>query len=281
VASLYRKPVWVTNRLTGERTKTQSKKWWGQFRDSTGRLHRRPLATDRKAAETMLRDLERKTERELAGLIDPTEEQRKRPLKQHLEEYLKYQRNRGVTAKQLVTLRGQIQKVIDAGRWRLIGDITATSVMAFLGDLKSQGRSAQTMNHYLKSVKSFTAWLVRNRCTLIDPLVHMARQNVAIDRRHDRRALTHDEFAALVEAARNGKPVEGLVGPDRAMLYTIAAWTGFRKAELSSLTPRSLDLEGSPPTATVAAGFSKRRRRHASAASRSGCATPSLAGDET
>jgi integrase len=132
--------------------------------------------------------------------------------------------------------------------------------MTFLGDLKSQGRSAQTRNHYLKSVKSFTAWLVRNRRTLVDPLAHVARQNVAVDRRHDRRSLSDTEFSALFEAARAGGSVEGISGPDRAMLYLLAGWTGFRKSELGSLTLQSLDLDGSPPTATVAAGFSKRRR---------------------
>lgn len=44
-------------------------------------------------------------------------------------------------------------------------------------------------------------------------------------------------------------------------MYALAAWTGFRKGEIGSLTLRSLDLESDPPTATVAAGFSKRRRK--------------------
>jgi integrase len=84
--------------------------------------------------------------------------------------------------------------------------------------------------------------------------------NVSTDRRHDRRALSSEEFAALIAAARSGPPIEGISGPDRAMLYILAGWTGFRKGELGSLTLRSLNLDGNPPTATVAAGFSKRRR---------------------
>jgi integrase len=45
------------------------------------------------------------------------------------------------------------------------------------------------------------------------------------------------------------------------MLYILAAWTGFRKGELGSLTPRSLRLDDDPPTATVEACYSKHRRR--------------------
>ena len=44
------------------------------------------------------------------------------------------------------------------------------------------------------------------------------------------------------------------------MLYILASWTGFRKGEIGSLTLRSLRLDDDPPTATVAACYSKRRR---------------------
>jgi integrase/recombinase XerD len=129
------------------------------------------------------------------------------------------------------------------------------------GDLRTKGRSAQTYNHYLKSLKSFTRWLVRDRRIHVDPVAYVTRLNVATDRRHDRRALSPDEFARLLEAARVGKSIEGISGPDRAMMYALAAWTGFRKGEIGSLTLRSLNLEGNPPTATVLASFSKRRRQ--------------------
>ncbi len=45
------------------------------------------------------------------------------------------------------------------------------------------------------------------------------------------------------------------------MMYVLAAWTGFRKGEIGSLTLRSLQLDADPPTATVQACFSKHRRK--------------------
>ena len=44
------------------------------------------------------------------------------------------------------------------------------------------------------------------------------------------------------------------------MLYMLAAYTGYRRNEIGSLTRQSFDFESDPPTLTVAAGYSKRRR---------------------
>ena len=75
MANLYRKPIVVVDPKTGEKTKTKSKKWWGQFKDASGRLRRHPLAIDKGAAQAMLNELVRKVEREKAGLVDPTDAQ--------------------------------------------------------------------------------------------------------------------------------------------------------------------------------------------------------------
>ena len=69
---------------TGEQTTMKSKKWWGRYRASNGKERRVPLAADKSAAQAMLNDLVRKAEREAAGLIDPTDDHAKRPLKQHI-----------------------------------------------------------------------------------------------------------------------------------------------------------------------------------------------------
>ncbi len=158
----------------------------------------------------------------------------------------------------LVGLRDGLR--VDATARDFTGDLYGVVVRDRETWTTGQGRSVQTRNHYLKSVKSFTRWLVRDRRTLAD-LAHVSRLNVATDRRHDRRALSPEEFRRLLDAARNGKRVQAMSGPDRAMMYALAAWTGFRKGEIGSLTLQSLDLDGDPPTATVAAAYSKRRRK--------------------
>jgi len=260
MASLYKKPVWKKDPATGQKVKTKSAKWWGQYKDALGRLRRVPLAVDKQVAQAMLNELVRKVEREKAGLVDPWDEQQKRPLAEHLREFERYLKHRGVSLKQITGNLAKLQRIATQRKWRRLADITAGSVLEFLGGVRQQGLSAQTYNHYLTAVKQFTRWLVRDRRLLHDPLSHLSRLNVHTDRRHDRRALSPEEFVRLVEAARQGKRVEGISGPDRAMLYILAAWTGFRRRELGSLTLRSLRLDAQPPTATVAACYSKHRR---------------------
>jgi hypothetical protein len=64
----------------------------------------------------------------------------------------------------------------------------------------------------------------------------------------------------MVEAAINGSTVEALPGPDRAMVYILAAWTGYRRAELASLTLRSFKLRSDPPSLAVPASHTKNRK---------------------
>jgi integrase/recombinase XerD len=260
MASLYKKPMMIVDPTTGKKVKGKSKKWWGQYKDALGRLKRVPLCIDKAAAQAMLTQIVQRVDREKAGLVDPTEEQRKRPLYNHVAEFKSYLVNKGVTDKQIGESIRQLQKMIDGSKWKFIGDISATGAMDFLGQLRRDGLSAQTHNHYLKAAKQFTRWLVRDRRTTIDPLVHLSRLNVRTDRRHDRRALSASEFESLLLSARNGKRIEGVSGPDRAMMYVLAAWTGFRKGEIGSLTLQSLRLDDDPPTATIAACYSKHRR---------------------
>jgi hypothetical protein len=49
------------------------------------------------AAQAMLNELLRKVEREKAGLSDPTEEQRKRPLGEHVTDFQRYLTNKVVS----------------------------------------------------------------------------------------------------------------------------------------------------------------------------------------
>jgi len=260
MASLYKKPVVVRDPKTGQKMKGKSRKWWGRFRDESGREKRVPLATDKVAAQAMLNELVKRVERRAAGLLDPFEEHRKRPLKQHLIDFVGYLKNKGNGRGYVNTTRQRIRAILEGCKFDRMDQISASRVQAFLSDLRRSGRSAASSNHYLRAIKMFTRWLVKDRRSPDDPLVHLSQMNVDADRRRIRRPLSMEEFARLLKSAESGPPIQRIPGPDRVVLYILGVYTGYRRNEIGSVTRQSFDFESDPPTLTVNAGCSKRRR---------------------
>ena len=240
----------------------RSRKWYGEFRDAEGIARRVPLATDKAAARAMLNEIVRKAERKQAGLHDPFEEHEKRPLSDHLRDYRVHLQSKGDTEKHIDQTIRRIKLLLDGCGFRRLSDIEVTRIAAWLAEQRGTRErfSAQTSNFYQGVAKAFCAWLQTHDRMPKNPLVTLKRLNVATDRRHDRRALDEDEFRRLIQSAANGPEVERLGGPDRAMLYILATWTGFRRGELAALNLRSFDLDSELPTVRLLARHSKRRR---------------------
>jgi integrase/recombinase XerD len=263
MANVYKKPIPINDPKTGKKVNAKSKKWWGRYRDERGVERRVPLATDKSAAQAMLNELVIKAERRAAGKIDPFEDHAKRPLKEHVDDFADHQRSKGNTKQHVGEIATKVRKIVTGCKWTFTRDITASASQRHLAEMRDGGLSVQTSNYYLRAIKQFTRWLVRDRRMQDDPLVHLSMLNVKVDRRHDRRALTSEEFSRLIEATMCSPPVVCMPGTDRAMMYVLAAWTGYRKTEISSLTKRSIQIDGEPPTVTVAAAYSKRKRQDA------------------
>jgi integrase/recombinase XerD len=261
MASLYRRTIVTTDPETGEVKKKRSRRWYGRYNDQYGRDMRVALCQNKDAAQLLLAELVRKSDRMRAGLELPIDEQVKMPLKRHLVDFEAHLKGKGVSQKHLVETLTQVRKIVTFAKWKFPTDMTTAAVTRFLADLSVRGLSAQTHNHYLKSIKSFCNWMEREERLIKNPVKYVSRLNVQADRRHNRRALSHDELTRLIEAAECGGPMEGILGRDRAMIYALAAGTGFRKGEIGSLTLRSFDLESDPCIVTVQAAFSKRRRK--------------------
>ena len=233
---------------------------------------------DRKATEALARKLETEAMLRRKGIIDTKADQyaaaNAGPLMErdaednvtggHLADFHAAMLARGVTDKQAFEVRGKVARVLDLCEAGRISELSPSAVQGAIAGLRESseeqtGLSLQTCNHYLKAAKQFSRWLRKDGRCRDDALAHLSGYNVALDRRHDRRALTDDELARLIDAAEAGPVVRGMAGADRAMLYRLAVHTGFRANELRSLTPESFDLNATPPTVTVCAGYSKRR----------------------
>jgi integrase len=241
-----------------EKVTKKSRKWYGRVPGSRKPV---PLSANKVAARQILAELVRKAELGRAGITDPFEAHRKRPLTGHLadrEEVLKARNN---TADYVRLKLARARKIIDACRFTFISELSASRVEAALADMRREPRfGTQTSNHYLAAIKQFVRWLVKDRRTAENPLAHLEGGNVRPDRRHERRELSDAELVNLFQTAHSSGRVRKLKGPDREMLYLVSVYTGLRASELASLTPTSFSLEDTPPTLTVEAAYSKHRR---------------------
>jgi len=262
MASLYRKPVILRDPRTGQRIKTKSKKWWGRFVDAAGREKRVPLAVDRAAALALLNEHVRRAERERAGLIESTDEHRKRPLAKHLADYERYLHSKQSSPRYVELAVARVKTIVAGCRFRSISDFSPSKVLHWLRDQRDRGQfGIATSNDYLVAIKAFANWLVRDGRLATNRLKHLQRLNAETDVRRQRRVLAPDELERLVQAAAaSRRTIDRLAGPDRTIVYRLAALTGLRAQELASLTPRSFDLDGEPPTVRVEACYSKHRR---------------------
>ncbi len=215
----------------------------------------RPIAAKREEAVMLRR----------TGQVDPLQERfaasGRRPIREHLLDFRKAFAGKGDTAQHVYETYTQAGKIIDLCGATYPSDLTGSAVQEALRAIRDKGRSLGTVNHYLRSIKTFSRWLARDKRTRDDALIVLEAYNADTDPRHVRRELAPDELTWLVNTTRERTRAEHKIpGPDRAMAYRLALGTGFRVKELRSLTPESFDLDADPPTVTVKAANSKRRR---------------------
>ncbi len=244
----------------GVRATRDSAKWYVEYRDAQGIRRRVPGYTDKAATQQLASELERNAERRRAGLVDEFAEHRKRPLAGHLDDWHDALAARGSSRDHANLVKSRVQRALTACGFVYPTDVSASRLQSYLGKLRDDGLSVQTVNFYLQAVKQFCRWLVADRRIPDSPVAYLRGGNVRTDRRHDRRALSTEELRRLLEAARTAPTRYGMPGPERAVLYELAATTGLRAAELRSLTLGAFDLQGDPQTVKVRAAYSKHRR---------------------
>jgi site-specific recombinase XerD len=240
--------------------------WCAWVKDADGKRQRVRLSSNKAAAQVMLSKMLLEAEEGRAGIRTKRTGAGKLVLTDLLAEYERHKLDRGVTPKQATQSVFRCRIVFDATGMLKLADLDHTPVERHLADRRGRakrdgGISTQTSNHVVVGLKAFGNFLVKTDRVAENPFKHLGKMNVEADIRHVRRALTADEFARLIHATRDAKAIRGLMGSDRAALYTVAAMTGLRANELASLTPASFSLDVATPTVTVEAGYSKHRKK--------------------
>lgn len=244
---------------------TSDESYWAKYRNAAGKICRTRLKVkDKSIALRKLAEILRTVERERAGFVDTQLEQIKRPLSEHVDEWVASFDER-ITEKRRIEMPQRVRKLVRLAGWKKLTDITEKSTVEALNKLRVSDKAmnkrragAQTRNHYLAHIKQFVRWCVPERLG-VNPIAKIKRHNVEMDVRHERRQLSEDEQRKLLECtAKSCRVLFELDGPSRALLYKLALATGFRRGELQSLTQDSFDLERR--TVTLAAKFSKHRK---------------------
>ncbi len=262
MASLFKPTYTAKDPATGERITKTAKKWYGRLRDADGILRSVPLCNDKAAAQAMLAQELRRQERISAGLEEPTP-MHVESLAKLVERFEKHLKNKGDSAKHVSQTVSRINAIIAGTKCQKPTDIKADRVGDWLTKQRNTKKrfSNRTSNFYQTCLGVFVNWLIDHRYLTENPLRGLKKLKVDQDLRHERRALTPNEFTKLIDATESAPFLEGLTGPERALLYIMAAWTGLRRGELASLTVSSLDFKADPPTVSVLAIHSKRRKR--------------------
>jgi integrase len=279
MAQIFR-PVYHVDPATGKRcpaahagsVRKKSPTWWIRYYTPDGKRHKVKGYTDKKATENKAAELERRGIRVDAGLVDASDVHAKRPLAEHLADYVRYLTAKGGTAEHVDLTESRVLACLDRCRFVRMSDLQPSAVVGFLAELRKPskagdgqerpGRSISTANGYLTSVKGFTRWLWKDRRIGSDPLAGMSKlANGETDVRHGRREYSQDELLWLIETAReSARGFRYLTGKDRHALYLTAAGSGLRVSELASLEPASFHLQGPTPFIRLQAAYAKNRK---------------------
>ncbi len=124
------------------KVKKKSGKWYGRLPGSTKPV---PLSSNKVAAQQLLAEMVKKAELGRAGILDPFEEQRKRPLDDHLSDYRRELEARDNTGRYVEMVLSRLKSVFDDCGMVQLGNLDDARVMECLADLRNNGPSRKPL----------------------------------------------------------------------------------------------------------------------------------------
>lgn len=184
---------------------------------------------DKKASHEKLRRIEERVDRIRSGLPVPQESAAAQPWSEALQLYLAEMRRLGRSGAYVTEVERALTSLVATLGWTDLRMVHREPVLRYLGQLAEIGRSPRTVNHYRDTLATFCTFAVQQGWLPSNPIASIPKASLGspgdVSRRpRARRALTLDEFAALVS-----------IPSPRTLLYRIAAFSGLRRLELFQL----------------------------------------------
>jgi integrase len=247
-------------------------KWYLRFRDHTDQRRWWPLHKDKKVSEGLakkidaliglkvnsepltadvsawLENIPEALRLKLAqiGLIDRRRAEAGLLLTEHLENYERCLL-REFKSKSVVNVKGRIERILNECEFVMFSDVDPLEIKKFLDALLDRDEiSKRTYNGYIQAIKQFCSWAADPLQRLItqSPVEVLAKFKIEKkDIKKKRRPLTPKKFKHLLAITQDQPKRFSLTGPQRAMVYRLAAETGLRANEIRSLTVSSFDLK--------------------------------------
>lgn len=139
----------------------------GDWKDSSGKRHRRVLSADKRTAERLLADIIRQRDLCAAGL--GVEEGLERPIQGLVQEYLDESRMRRAPA-HYSRVEGVLAHALPRMNVEAVRDIHPQAFLAYRRERLREGVSNRTANLELTIVKALLNWAVSARYIAINPL---------------------------------------------------------------------------------------------------------------
>ena len=255
MASILKRKYWVdasgkpVRKGTPGATERESRRWSILYTNAHGRTQRKAGYVDKRATEQLAARLEKHVAHGNEGLLDPFAEHKKRPLLDHLTDYLADLEAKGRDDLYRANLRSRIKRVLEANGWDYFGQISAEEMTSWMrkylgttnrpGLRRGRGISGAAVNQHLESMNAFFNWCAHPHRKRFpnNPLLGVEKlQHEAV---FERRALSAEQVAALMTKAPK----------DRASVYIFAVSTGLRRQEIEDLQWGDVVLDG--PTAFI------------------------------
>ena len=122
----------------------KTEKHYGRVRDHLGLRREVPLCRDKTAAETLLREMQRKADRRRSGDVSAFDDHAKRPLLEHLADYRRYLASKGSEAEHVEQTESRIRAIADGCGFKFIRDVSASRLAAWLADARQCRHSGKT-----------------------------------------------------------------------------------------------------------------------------------------